>query len=39
MPILGDSSEYSVDQDAVRYYSATGWPGKPTQVAGEVETN
>jgi multiple sugar transport system substrate-binding protein len=39
MPILGDSPKYSVDQDAVDHYRATGWPGKPTQAAGEVEAN
>jgi hypothetical protein len=39
MPILGDSPKYSVDQDASEYYRASGWPGKPTEAAGEVEAN
>jgi multiple sugar transport system substrate-binding protein len=39
MPILGDSPKYSVDQDAADSYRATGYPGKPTQAAGEVEAN
>jgi multiple sugar transport system substrate-binding protein len=39
MPILGDSPKYSVDQDAADYYRASGYPGKPTQAAGEVEAN
>jgi multiple sugar transport system substrate-binding protein len=39
MPFLGDSPKYSVDQDASDYYRASGYPGKPTQAAGEVEAN
>jgi len=39
MPIIGDSPKSSVDQDASDYYRASGWPGKPTQAAGEVEAN
>jgi multiple sugar transport system substrate-binding protein len=39
MPFLGDSPKYSVDQDAANYYRASGYPGKPTQAAAEVESN
>jgi hypothetical protein len=39
MAILGDNPKLSVDQDAHNYYRASGWPGKPTQAAGEVEAN
>lgn len=39
MPHLGDSPKYSVDQDAANYYRASGYPGKPSQAAAEVESN
>ena len=39
MPILADNPKYSIDQDAADSYRATGFPGKPTQAAGEVEAN
>ena len=39
MPHLGDNPKYAVDQDAANYYRASGYPGKPTQAAAEVESN
>jgi multiple sugar transport system substrate-binding protein len=39
MPVLGDDPKYQIDQDASNYYKASGYPGKPTQAAGEVEAN
>jgi multiple sugar transport system substrate-binding protein len=39
MPVLGEDPRLTMLQDFDQFAHATGWPGPPSPVAGEVESN